>query len=91
MNQDQLVEEVVRAVIRRLAESGVPGEGLRGLGIGPAASTNPATRHEIPVAVSNRHVHLCQADCDVLFGPGHKLEPFRELSQSGESSRPGIA
>lgn len=83
MSQAQLVEEVVRAVIRRLAESGA----LTGVSAsGPFLEAPPRESRgfEIPAAVSNRHVHLCRSDCDVLFGPGHALEPFRELSQPGE-------
>ena len=37
----------------------------------------------IPVGVSNRHVHLCRKDVDVLFGPGYELTLYRELSQKG--------
>lgn len=37
----------------------------------------------IPVAVSNRHVHLSEADCQVLFG-GKPLTKLKELSQPGE-------
>lgn len=37
-----------------------------------------------PVGVSNRHVHLRQEDVDALFGPGHKMTPFRELKQPGQ-------
>lgn len=33
----------------------------------------------IPVAVSNRHLHLCQAHLDVLFGEGSALTPIKEL------------
>lgn len=38
----------------------------------------------VPVGVSNRHIHLSQADLEVLFGPGYKLKPYRELRQPGE-------
>lgn len=34
--------------------------------------------------VSARHVHLSQADVEVLFGPGARLEPKRPLSQPGQ-------
>ena len=37
----------------------------------------------IPAGVSNRHVHLCQTDVEVLFGKGAQLHPLRELSQEG--------
>ena len=38
----------------------------------------------VEVEVSARHVHLSQADADVLFGPGVGLEPARPLSQPGQ-------
>lgn len=37
----------------------------------------------IPVGVSNRHVHLCRKDMDVLFGEGSELTEDRELTQKG--------
>lgn len=38
----------------------------------------------VPVGVSNRHMHVSQADLESLFGPGYRLKPYRELSQPGE-------
>jgi acetate kinase len=38
----------------------------------------------IPIEVSAHHVHLAQADVDLLFGPGHQLTPEHELSQPGQ-------
>src|SRR5690606_29918367 len=38
----------------------------------------------IPIEVSAHHVHLCQADVEALFGPGHQLTPQHELSQPGQ-------
>lgn len=35
----------------------------------------------IPVGISNRHVHLAQADVEILFGQGYQLTPFKELKQ----------
>jgi len=36
------------------------------------------------VETSARHVHLCKADVEKLFGPGHSLTKSRDLSQPGE-------
>ncbi|MBP0575927.1 hypothetical protein J8J27_34925, partial [Mycobacterium tuberculosis] len=38
----------------------------------------------IPVGVSNRHVHLSQADLDLLFGPGHALTRKKAMKQPGQ-------
>lgn len=38
----------------------------------------------IPVGISNRHVHLSQADVEILFGQGYQLTPFKELKQPGQ-------
>lgn len=39
---------------------------------------------KLPIALSNRHVHLSQADIEVLFGAGHELTHFKPLSQPGQ-------
>lgn len=38
----------------------------------------------IPIEVSARHVHLSQADQDVLFGPGYVMKKMKDLSQTGQ-------
>jgi acetate kinase len=38
----------------------------------------------IPVAVSARHVHLTTASIAALFGPGHRLEIMKPISQPGQ-------
>lgn len=42
-----------------------------------------ATGREVPVGVSNRHVHLSESDARTLFGPGG-LQPKRPLTQPGQ-------
>ncbi len=39
---------------------------------------------KVPVGVSNRHVHLSQADLERLFGPGYELNRMKDLSQPGQ-------
>ena len=62
------VERVVRQVVLRH---------LR-----PEAAARPAPS-PLVVNVSARHMHVCRADLDRLFGPGHKLTPLRPLHQHG--------
>ena len=41
-------------------------------------------RGEIPVGISNRHIHLTGQHVEALFGKGYKLTPLKELSQPGQ-------
>ncbi|MDR0880023.1 MAG: phosphate propanoyltransferase [Clostridioides sp.] len=38
----------------------------------------------LPIALSNKHIHLSQADVETLFGKGHALTPSKPLSQPGQ-------
>lgn len=38
----------------------------------------------VPVASSARHVHLCHADVERLFGVGYRLTKLKDLSQPGQ-------
>lgn len=38
---------------------------------------------KVMVETSSRHMHVCRADMDVLFGPGSELTPERDLYQAG--------
>lgn len=39
---------------------------------------------EIPMGISNRHVHLNRADMDILFGKGSELTKLKDLKQPGQ-------
>ncbi|MGX7196562.1 phosphate propanoyltransferase [Enterococcus olivae] len=39
---------------------------------------------KIPVGISNRHIHLCQADIEILFGKEAVLEHQKDLGQPGQ-------
>ena len=36
-------------------------------------------KYQVPVGVSNRHIHLSQEDVETLFGPGYTLTKKKEL------------
>lgn len=38
----------------------------------------------VPISVSARHLHITEEDLFVLFGPGYRLEKYRDLKQPGE-------
>ena len=39
---------------------------------------------KLPIALSNKHIHLSQADIDVIFGQGYELTHKKDLSQPGQ-------
>ncbi|MBP3921178.1 MAG: phosphate propanoyltransferase [Bacilli bacterium] len=39
---------------------------------------------DVSIGVSNRHVHLCKRDLEILFGEGFNLEVKKDLVQPGE-------
>ncbi len=64
-------ESLTRMIIQALSEQGVSVERAGGKGL-------------VPVGVSNRHIHLTQADVETLFGAGYQLTPLKDLSQPGQ-------
>lgn len=45
---------------------------------------DPSETSKIPVAISNRHVHLSQDDMNKLFGTNYQFKVFKNLSQPGQ-------
>lgn len=39
---------------------------------------------KLPIALSNKHVHLSQEDINVLFGQGYELKKLKDLAQPGQ-------
>jgi len=41
-------------------------------------------KNKLPIALSNKHIHLSQKDLDILFGEGYELTKTKDLSQPGQ-------
>ena len=39
---------------------------------------------KIRVGVSNRHIHLCKSDAEILFGDNYEFQKRNDLTQTGE-------
>lgn len=48
------------------------------------SSSSVEDKGEIPVGISNHHIHLSQEDLNSLFGQGYELTKLKDLSQPGQ-------
>src|SRR3954470_20465917 len=74
------VERLVREVLRQRLDRANQPPSVRGQH-GRSRSDGP---NPLVVNVSARHVHVTQADLEVLFGPGARLTKAKDLYQQGE-------
>jgi putative phosphotransacetylase len=42
------------------------------------------SENKVPVGISARHIHVSQADLDILYGEGYQLTVKKDLSQIGQ-------
>src|SRR3712207_299482 len=77
------VERLVREVLtQRLRNRPTPPPAQQRYAVEPMRAGGPP--HPLVVNVSARHMHVTQADLEVLFGPGAKLTKLKDLYQQGE-------
>lgn len=82
---EQNVAEITKVINKVLQEMGA-GSSLPAGTLQQCNGTayQPQTGKEVPIGVSNRHIHLTQADVDILFGKGYQLTKLKDLSQPGQ-------
>jgi propanediol utilization protein len=79
-----VIENIVREVISELDIKSVCKNYIPENSVKCENSGDKNTGFEIPVSVSNRHVHLSEKDLEILFGKGYKLTKIKDLSQPGQ-------
>ena len=64
----EMNEQLIAALVRQVIEN-----------IEEDAGTD-----DVPIGVSNRHIHLTQEDVEALFGKGYELTKIKDLKQPGQ-------
>ena len=67
----EFTKSQIRAIVKQIVD-------------GLAAENISLKANEIPIGVSNRHIHLNKQDLETLFGAGYELTPLKDLSQPGQ-------
>ena len=62
-------EQEIKALVDKVIESVKSGNSPEG---------------DVPVGISNRHIHLTKDDVETLFGKGYQLTKLKDLSQPGQ-------
>ena len=62
-------EQEIKALVDKVIESVKSGNAPEG---------------DVPVGISNRHIHLTKEDVETLFGKGYQLTKLKDLSQPGQ-------
>ncbi|MBU9711961.1 phosphate propanoyltransferase [Evansella tamaricis] len=70
MDQQKLIQLITETVKETIEQS--------------SGSFQRLHKTDIPIAVSNRHVHLSSEDLEWLFGRNYELTKLKELSQPGQ-------
>jgi propanediol utilization protein len=80
------LEELFNSVINHL--SGISDPSVTDVKTGASKHSDydnkTPSNFDIPLGVSNHHIHLSQADADTLFGKNYEFTKLKELSQIGQ-------
>lgn len=77
-----LDRSVIEQIVRQIVFNRSGGTNSAGAAA-PASSPNSTAAPNLVVSISARHCHLTDEHVEILFGPGHKLTPEKNLFQDG--------
>ena len=73
----ELDAKTISEIVKRVVDACVAGKDTA-----PNAAT--ACDGNVPVGISNRHIHLSREHVETLFGKGYELTKIKDLSQPGQ-------